>query len=102
MEKPLMSPAPGERLLRFVGDSVRISVRHPNGPFPAGCRPMLRTNLGKGAALHREIVSSYAGRQPMSVAFWRDIPLRKNSDGSYLLELPLTEVGYFRAKAYVV
>ena len=102
MEKPLMSPAPGERRLRFVGDSLCITLRHPGGAFPHGCRPMLRTNLGKAAATHREIIASYAGKRPMSVAFWRDIPLGKNSDGSYAIELPLTEVGYFHAKAYMV
>src|SRR5258708_23179613 len=102
MEKPLMSPAPGERRLRFVGDSLRVSLRHPAGSFPIAARPMLRTNVGKAAATYREIIASYAGRHPMSVAFWRDIPLVKGADGTYAIELPLTEVGYFHAKAYMV
>ena len=97
-----MNPPPGERLLRFVGDVLRFSVRSPGGKLPPGARALLRTNLGKAAATRREIISCYAGRRPLSISFWRDIPLQREADGGWSIELPLTEVGYFYAKAYVV
>jgi hypothetical protein len=34
MDKLIMTPAPGERLLRFVGDRVRFSLRLPQGLPP--------------------------------------------------------------------
>ena len=95
-----MSPAPGERLLRFVGDRVRFSLRLPQGS-PAGARALLRTNLGKAARLRQEIVATHAGKNPMSVAFWRDVPLLPESSGEWTVELPLTDVGFYRAKAYM-
>ena len=100
MEKPIMSPAPGERLVRFVGDTIRFSARLPGGG--QSVRAFLRTNLGKASTLRREIISSYAGKRPLSIDFWRDIPLPSTGDHEWGLELPLTEVGFFGAKAYLV
>jgi starch synthase (maltosyl-transferring) len=100
MEKLIMSPAPGERLLRFVGDRVRFSLRLPQG-LPAGMRALLRTNLGKAARLRQEIVATHAGKNPMSVAFWRDVPLAREASGEWAVELPLSDVGFYRAKAYM-
>ncbi|MGZ4986925.1 MAG: hypothetical protein ACXWBP_02685, partial [Limisphaerales bacterium] len=101
MDKPIMTPAPGERMLRFVGDRVRFSLRMPHG-FPTNGRALLRTNLGKGDRTRQEIIDTHAGKNPMSVAFWRDIPLQPQTNGEWAIELPLTDVGFFRAKAYLV
>jgi len=96
-----MTPAPGERLLRFVGDRVRFSIQPPDG-FPANARAMLRTNLGKAERLRQEIIATHAGKNPMSVAFWRDVPLQRQPSGEWAIELPLTDVGFYRAKAYLL
>src|SRR5579862_5067910 len=101
MDKPIMSPAPGERMLRFVGDRVRFSIRLPKD-FPPIARALLRTTLGKAGRVRQEIIATHAGKNPMSVAFWRDVPLRREDSGEWAIELPLTDVGYYRAKAYVV
>jgi starch synthase (maltosyl-transferring) len=95
-----MSPAPGERLLRFVGDRVRFSLRLPHG-WPPSARALLRTNLGKAARLRQEIVATHAGKNPMSVAFWRDVPMTREASGEWAVELPLTDTGFYRAKAYL-
>ena len=95
-----MCPVPGERLVRFVGDTVRFELRCAKPP--AGARALLRTNLGNAKILRQEIISSYSGKRPLSVAFWRDIPMKRDSDEVWSLELPLTEVGFFKAKAYLV
>jgi predicted glycogen debranching enzyme len=101
MNKLMMTPAPGERLLRFVGDRVRFSLRLPQG-LPSGARALLRTNLGKAARLRQEIVATHAGKNPMSVAFWRDVPLLREASGEWAVELPLTDTGFYRAKAYMI
>jgi starch synthase (maltosyl-transferring) len=101
MDKPIMSPAPGERMLRFVGDRVRFSLRLP-GDFPPIARALLRTTLGKASRVRQEIIATRAGKNPMSVGFWRDVPLRREASGEWAIELLLTDVGYYRAKAYVV
>src|SRR5688500_2887570 len=100
MQKPEMFPATGERMLRFVGDQIRFTLR--SNDTPQNFRALLRTNLGKGAATREEIISSYAGKRPMSIAFWRDIPMQKIRAGEWQIDLPVTEPGYFRAKAYLV
>jgi starch synthase (maltosyl-transferring) len=100
MDKLIITPAPGERLLRFVGDRVRFSLRLPQG-LPPGARALLRTNLGKAARLRQEIVATHAGKNPMSVAFWRDVPLLREASGEWAVELPLTDAGFYRAKSYL-
>jgi starch synthase (maltosyl-transferring) len=102
MHKAIMTPSPGDRLLRFVGDEIRFTLRSPVGFFPSGSRALLRTNHGKAAATRAEIISSYAGRHPMTVNFWRDVPMQQDPNGLWSIVLPLTEVGYFHSKAYLV
>jgi starch synthase (maltosyl-transferring) len=102
MDKPVMTPAPGERILRFVGDVVQFQLRGADQVLPQNGRAILRTNLGKAVTLRKEIISTYSGKRPLSIAFWRDIPMQRQPDGSWLLELPVTEPGYFKAKAYFV
>ncbi|HWD19734.1 MAG TPA: amylo-alpha-1,6-glucosidase [Verrucomicrobiae bacterium] len=96
-----MNPAPGERLLRFVGDRVRFSLRLPQ-PLPAGARALLRTNLGKADRTRHEVIRTHAGKNPMSIAFWRDVALELQPGGEWAIEIPLTDVGFYRAKAYYV
>ncbi len=95
----VMAPAPGERLLRFVGDRVRFSVRGA-GAFSAR-RTLLRTNLGRAAARRREIIAAHAGGAAHAGASWRDVPMQKTGNG-WEIELPLAEVGFFKAKAYLL
>jgi len=94
-----MTPLPGERLLRFVGDRVRFTLRA--GAERAGWRALLRTNLGRAAARRREIIAAHAGGAAAAGASWRDVPMQKNG-GAWEIELPLAETGYFKAKAYLL
>ena len=97
-----MTPPTGERLLRFVGDRIRVTLRSADGkPVPDNYRALLRTNLGRGAVLRREIITSRGGERPMTSASWRDIPMQRENN-EWFIELTLTEVGYFKAKAYAV
>ena len=95
-----MSPAPGERVARFVGDKLRFTLQGSHGqPLPPGIHARLRTNLGRAAIIRREIIETYAGRIPLAGASWRDIPFEL-TDGGWVIEVALTEVGFFWAKAY--
>src|ERR1700677_1898387 len=100
--RPIMSPAPGERILRFVGDRVRFTLRDDtNSAQKNGTRAFLRTNLGRAAARRREIITSNAVGATFAGESWRDVPMQKNGD-SWELELPLAETGYFKAKPYLL
>src|SRR5579862_2051526 len=104
---PIMTPAPGERLVRFIGDRVRFTLRDGGPPrSPAGTndprqrgRGLLRTNLGRGAARRREIIAAHAGELRQAGASWHDVPMHKSGD-VWEIELPLAEVGFFKAKPY--
>jgi predicted glycogen debranching enzyme len=99
---PIMTPAPGERLLRFVGDRVRFELRDRDGRrAPPGWSARLRTNLGRAGLLRREIVQAHTAGLPLAGASWRDLPMRAFADG-WSLELPLAESGFFKAKAYLL
>ena len=104
-----MTPAAGERLVRFVGDRVRFTLRDgeplPGPGFTGGSdgnwRGLLRTNLGRSAARRREIIAAHAGGAGQAGSSWHDIPMRKNGD-TWEIELPLAEVGFFKAKPYLL
>ena len=94
-----MEPAPGERLVRFVGDCLRFRVRDGGGSN--GWRAVLRTNLGRAALLRREIIAAHAGGPVPAGASWRDVPMQP-AGHNWEIELPLAETGFFKAKAYLL
>ena len=97
-----MTPAPGDRLQRFVGDRIAFGLKDRDGRgAQPGWRAVLRTNLGRAALLRREILQAHTRGLPLAGASWRDIAM-KEQEGGWVLELPLAEVGFFRAKAYLV
>jgi len=96
-----MTPATGERLLRFVGDKILFQLRLPQRAGAASYRARLRTKLGRAAVRRREIIAAHAGGPAFAGASWRDLPMTRTADG-WELELPLAEVGYFQAKAYLL
>lgn len=96
----LQTPAPGERQVRFVGDTVVFTLRRAEGrPWPAGWRAFLRTNLGRADVARAETIDSVESGRPLPHACWRDIPLQREGE-AWQCRIPLAEVGYFRAKAY--
>ena len=100
MRKLIMSPAPSERLLRFVGDRVQFALSWAQESIETTqTQAFLRTNLGRAAAVRSEIHQACTGRLPAAGASWRDIPMQWNGQ-EWRLDLPVTQVGYFKAKAY--
>jgi len=97
-----MSPEPGHRTVRHAGDFITFVLRPVEGALPEGWRACLRTNIGRVDRLRNEIVRSHFQKLPLAGAAWRDLPMALGPDGTWSITLPLTEVGYFKAKAYAV
>jgi predicted glycogen debranching enzyme len=97
-----MLPVTGERLVRFVGDKILFTITaRPDLVASKKWSARLRTNLGRAAARRQEIISAHAGQAVVANSSWRDIPMQRTADG-WQIELPLAEVGYFKAKAYLL
>jgi predicted glycogen debranching enzyme len=95
-----MTPGPGQRLVRFVGDRIRFTLCRSDGsPFPPGWRAHLRTNLGRAARVRDEILRAHFHQVPPAGHAWHDIPLHPAPEG-WFCELALAEVGFFSSKAY--
>lgn len=99
---PLMTPPPGERFVRFVGDYIEftISAAESQELSQQGWKALLRTNIGRARKVGEEIIQAHTKNVPLAGASWRDIPMKQTPNG-WILELPLTESGYFKAKAYL-
>lgn len=97
-----MTPPPGDRLQRFVGDRATFRVADREGRnAPDGWRALLRTTIGKAEVLRREILEAHTRGVAPAGASWRDLPMTKVGDG-WEIELPLTEPGFFKAKPYLL
>ena len=98
-----MQPPPGTRSVHYVGDRIRFTLERPAGAVQDGWQGLLRTNLTRAARIRDEVIGLSgalpSGPRTFAGASWRDIPLLATADG-WELDLPLTEIGYFRAKAY--
>ena len=94
-----MTPPPGERLLRFVGDRIRFTLSAPAGSD--AWTAFLRTNLGRAEVIRDETVAAHGGAGVWAGASWRDVPMRRVA-GGWELELALAEVGWFLAKPYAM
>lgn len=97
----IMSPGPGSRLVGFIGDRVRFTLRLAGKPLPAGWRGLVRTNLGRAASERDELVATRGAGHLYGGASWRDIPMEQQGD-EWVLELPLNRVTYVRVKPYAV
>ena len=71
-------------------DGLPIGTAVDGGAVPENWQAWLRTQLGRGAALRREVIHSRGGERPLSGAAWRDVPMRE-VDGGWTIELTLTE-----------
>ena len=102
MDRPLMTPPPGSRMVHYVGDRLRFTLER-RGPVQQGERALLRTNLTRADRAREEVIglagTTLSDPLTFAGASWRDIPLNPSATG-WELDLPLTEVGFFRAKAY--
>ena len=97
-----MSPLPGTRVVRHAGDTLTFILTAPDGHIGEGWQARLRTNVGRAERVREEILQSHFEKLPLAGAAWRDLPLQPTADGQWSITLSLTEVGYFKAKAYAI
>jgi len=96
MSKLLQHPGPGQRLIRFAGDTLTVTLRGVD--TPAGTA-FLRTNIGHATIRRREIVRRVESDSPFQFRDWHDWPMPRRDDGTFAITVPLAEVGRFEAKA---
>ena len=96
----IMTPPPGTRLVGFIGDRVRFSLRF-DGPLPSGWRALVRTNLGRAHSERVTVVATHGQGHTFGGASWRDIPMEQQGD-EWVLELTLNRVGFFHVKPYAL
>jgi starch synthase (maltosyl-transferring) len=90
-------PAPGARELHFTGDTLTFQL---NVPASWEGQAWLRTTLGHGRSMRREIVRQVEHRENPLGRSWYDLPMTARGQGNYSLTVALTEVGHFEAKGY--
>ena len=97
MGSPEQTPSPGEHLLRFCGDTVTFKLILRRQRDGSG---WLRTNVGN-ARLHRqEIIAQVERETPPRAADWQDVPMRQTGATTFVVTMPVAEVGCFEAKTF--
>jgi starch synthase (maltosyl-transferring) len=102
MNSPSMNPAAGDCQVAFVGDWAKFEIR-PKDPqqTPKTHTAFLRTNLGRAKVLQKEMMQRTSGENALALFSWQDIPMEWQKD-HWSIRLPLAQVGYFRAKPYLL
>jgi len=90
-------PKNGEKILKYRGDIITFSVSIPE---EWKGKLFLRTNLGHANTARNEIVCEVEKCMPCFHLDWFDLPMERQDDGWYRLDIPLLEVGHFEAKAF--
>lgn len=91
------APHPGEFLRHFCGDVIRFTLTVPSS---AAGTCWLRTNVGRAAVRHDEVVRHVEHDRPIWAGDWHDVEMVRESDELFGVSVPLTEVGVFEAKAF--
>ncbi len=94
-----LEPAPGSKLLHHRGDTLVFTLRI-NQCIQG--QAFLRTNLGKGRLVRKQIIDAVEKKVPTKGRDWFDIPMSEVDPQLFRLRLPLIEVGHFEAKALFI
>ncbi|MEJ2037662.1 MAG: amylo-alpha-1,6-glucosidase [Desulfosarcinaceae bacterium] len=91
------SPEPGQHILQFRGDCVTFTVTvQPQAEGQA----FVRTTLGQGRMIRREIIRNVELNAPRLGREWFDIPMQPSGPGRYEAVIGLDETGHFEAKCF--
>lgn len=88
-------PGPGARTVAYRGDTATFFLRLSR---PAQGRAWLRTNIGRGGIVRREIVRTVEASETPLGRDWFDIPMRRADRSTFRVTLPLCESGHFEGK----
>jgi starch synthase (maltosyl-transferring) len=93
----IQNPAPGTRMVKFCGDTVEFTL---NLPHAKNGTAWVRTNIGQGRIIRKEIIEHvHTGQTPLGRA-WFDIPMRRIDERTFAGKIPLCEIGHFEAKCF--
>lgn len=101
------TPTPGENLIRYCGDTIIFTLKLDKDI--AGTA-WLRTNIGHAQEHRQEVIEHIEQNKPMLSRDWHDIPMQSSNPKTakldqfsiYAIEMPLSEVGRFQAKAFFI
>ena len=97
-----MKPAAGERHVGFVGDRLEFELLvHGTSKSWSRCTARLRTTIGSGATIDREIIRAYETSASQRTEGCRDLPMQRTVSG-FRLSLLLSETGFYWAKPFLV
>ena len=93
----IQNPAPGSHMVKFRGDTVEFVL---NLPYARIGTAWIRTNIGRGRIIRKEIIQLvHTGETPLGRA-WFDIPMQRVDERTFTVKLPLWEIGHFEAKCF--
>ena len=95
----VQSPAPGNRCVKFCGDTVSFSL--DAGTHLSG-EAWVRTNLGHIATSRTEIIEAVLSDTPRLGRAWYDIPMTRVGPEKFEITLALCELGHFEAKCFFI
>ena len=97
LETLIQQPAPGQRLIRFGGDVLTLTLTLPEAMSGTA---WVRTNIGHAAMRRREIIASVEAHRPFAGHDWYDVEMRRVDALCFEARLPLVEIGQFDAKCF--
>ncbi len=92
-------PKPGTEKIYREGDFITIELRLSR---EVKGKAWLRSNLSYPDKKKEEITKRIEKNIPRQYQEWGDFPMFQQSSDTFKIELPLSSVGYFEAKAYFV
>lgn len=92
------TPAAGQHLLKWVGDTLEIKVTNIAKTLGQG-KMFFRTNIGAVAIHQAEVLAHVDENRLISGDDWHDIPMRPCGKNTWAVRIPLLEVGIFEGKA---
>ena len=93
------TPQPGGEILRYCGDVIVFELDGSDAPVG---KAFLRSNLGRAGIHRKEIIAGTERGETALGRDWHDIQMVDQGDRRYTISLPLTEVGRFDAKTFIL
>lgn len=93
----IQEPSPGNHVLLFRGDVITFRLTL-NSVLKGSA--WLRTNIGRTGISRREIIRSVEKDLPLLAKDWFDIPMKKITDCTFSVSVPITEPGNFEGKCF--
>lgn len=98
-ENLIQTPSPDQRLCQFSGDTIRFILEVREDISGEG---FVRTNLGHSKIMRREVIKKVEKGEVKFHLDWHDIKMEKIDKKRFEVGLPLTQVGHFEAKCYLL